>query len=239
MKNTTLLALCLGVGTVSGLIAGCPAVAPVMSGASPMASATMMPSMMPSGGTSANPTTMPSGSTSSTNPSTAPTNGTGSYKQIERLARPAINEALLTTDALHNTWNSVGPSVDLTSAAKPIADEATKTLKAFGNTDAQVAKLFGALLPDVMRIDTTHTSGYAGTASAPLANVEASKGIPVGGRMITDDTIDVTLLLAVPDQTNTAVPGLRSDNVSYDKPDANGHVHKPVMASFPYAPAPN
>lgn len=205
-----------------------PSSTPTQTGASPM------PSMMPSG----------SGTMASTAPTTTPMPKASDapaaqYTQIERLARPAINEGLILSDSLLNTWNSVPPTADTSAAAKPIADEATQVLKALGNTDAQVGKLFGALLPDVMRIDTSRPSGYAGTAANPLGNVEPTKGIPIGGRMIKDDVIDTTLFLIVPDATNNAVPGLRSDNVGYDKPDANGHVHKPVMADFPYLAAPN
>jgi hypothetical protein len=169
----------------------------------------------------------------------APALSTGEYVQMERLARPAINEGLILTPALLDTWNSVPPAADTTPAAKPIADEATVVLKALGNTQDQVDALFTGLLPDVMRIDISRPSGYAGTADAPLANVEPTKGIPAGGRMIEDDVMDTTLFLIVPDKTAEAVPNLRSDSVAYDKPDANGHVHKPVLNDFPYIPAPN
>jgi hypothetical protein len=238
MKNITLAALCLAVGTASATIFACAPSTPYMAPIGSASPAMMHPSMAPE---MTSPTATPApGATAA--PATTPSavaSGTSNFKQIERLGRPAINEGLITQDALLNLWNSVGPSVDATSAAAPIAAEATKTLKALGNTDAQVAKLFGALLPDVMRIDTTHKSGYAGFAGNAFGNVEPTKGIPIGGRMITDDVIDVTLFLIVPDATNAAVPGLRSDNVGYDTPDANGHTHRPVMAQFPYAPTPN
>lgn len=162
------------------------------------------------------------------------------FTQVERLGRPAINEGLLITNDLLNTWNMVPPSVDLTSAAKPIADEATAVLKALGNKDEDVAGLFKALLPDVMRIDTTRTSGYAGSAPGKLDNVTKDLR-PVGGRMLKDDVIDVTLILAVPGgaPAGAAVDGLESDNVSYDGPNANGTSHKPVLSDFPYLAAPN
>lgn len=213
----------------------------------PSASATQAPSAAPSGTATTKPTATATPTTGGATATPAagttgpkpPAMSTGEYTQVERLGRPAINEGLILTDALLNTWNSVGPAVDLTPAAKPIADEATAVLKALGNTDARIGELFGALLPDVMRIDITRESGYAGTKANPLGNVEATKGIPIGGRMIMDDTIDTTLFLIVPDATNTAVPGLRSDNVGYDTADANGHKHKPLASGFPYLAAPN
>lgn len=165
---------------------------------------------------------------------------TAQYMQMERLARPAINEGLIITNDLLNTWNMVPPATDATDAAKPIAAEATTVLKSLGNSDEQVAGLFKALLPDVMRIDTTRASGYAGTKDNPLGNVTKDLR-PVGGRMITDDVIDITLMLAVPGggPTGTPIAGLESDNVTYDGPNANGTKHKPVLPEFPYLAAPN
>ena len=168
------------------------------------------------------------------------------FQQVERLGRPAINEGLIITNDLLNTWNSVGPSVEAdflagkSQAAKPIADEATVVLKALGNSDAEVGGLFKALLPDVMRIDTTKTSGYAGSAPGKLDNVTKDLR-PVGGRMLKDDVIDVTLILAVPKgaPNEAAIANLESDNVSYDGPNANGTSHKPVLSDFPYLTAPN
>jgi hypothetical protein len=238
MKNMNLAALCLAVGSASALIMSCGPVVPVKP-VTPSPNATAMPGTQATNNPSAAPATSAPASQTPTSAPTTPPAGTPNFKQIERLGRPAINEGLITQDVLLNTWNSVGPSVDLTPPAAGIAAEATRTLKAFGNTDAQVAKLFGALLPDVMRIDTTHKSGYAGFAGSTFGNVEPTKGIPIGGRLITDDVIDVTLFLIVPDATNSAVPGLRSDNVGYSTPDANGHTHRPVMSQFPYAPTPN
>lgn len=162
------------------------------------------------------------------------------YVQVERLGRPAINEGLIITNDLLNTWNSVPPTVDLTPAAAPIAAEATVVLKALGNTDAQVSALFNALLPDVMRIDTTRTSGYAGSEAGKLDNLTASLR-PIGGRMIKDDVMDITMVVIVPGGAPgaAAIEGLESDNVSYDGPNANGSKHRPLLSEFPYLATPN
>jgi hypothetical protein len=214
MKNLILAA------SAAALLVGCPAQTP----------GTGMPSAAPS----AMPT---SGNTGGMTGDGSPA---ATYMQMERLARPAINEGLIITNDLLNTWNMVPPTADLSDAAKPIATEATTVLKALGNTDEQVAGLFKALLPDVMRIDTTRPSGYAGTKENPLGNVTKDLR-PIGGRMITDDVIDVTLQLAVPGggPTGTPVAGLESDNVTYAGPNANGTGHKPVLGEFPYLAAPN
>jgi len=154
-------------------------------------------------------------------------------KQIERLARPAINEGLIVTNDYLNALNSVGPDFEAAALAGrqpaagiagPIVAEAKKTLMAVGNDDARATALLGAFLPDVMRFDTTGPSGYA--------NALNSKGSPIRGRKITDDVIDVTLTVV----TNG---GIKADNVSYAGPNAGGTGHKPLLDLFPYLADPN
>lgn len=186
----------------------------------------------PATGGSATPT--PSGSATPT-PTPTPA-GASEYVQVERLGRPAINEGLIRDGALNTLWNSVGPDVDATSAASGIASHATETLKAFNNTQEQVDVLFKQLLPDVMRIDTTKESGYATPKNgAALGNLSPTNKIPIGGRLLEDDVVDITLILIVPGglPAGTAVAGLESDNVDYDDN------HKPILTEFPYLAAPN
>ena len=154
-------------------------------------------------------------------------------KQIERLARPAINEGLVLTNDYLNALNSVGPDFEAAALAgkKPAADiagpivaEAKKTLMAVGNDEKRATALLVAFLPDVMRIDTTGPSGYANALNA--------KGSPIRGRMIMDDVIDVTLSVV----TNGAI---KSDGVSYAGPNAGGTAHKALLDAFPYLADPN
>ncbi|WP_339375080.1 DUF4331 domain-containing protein [Stenomitos frigidus] len=158
----------------------------------------------------------------------------GKYIQVEQLARPAINEGLIRTNALLNAYNSVGPDFvaaalagqqPAASIAAPIVTEAKQTLLAVGNTDARANALLGAFLPDVMRIDTTGASGYANALNA--------KGSPIRGRLFKDDVIDITLSVL----TNGAIA---SDNVSYDGTPGNpSQGHNPLVPSFPYLALPN
>ncbi|XGW00310.1 MAG: DUF4331 domain-containing protein [Leptolyngbya sp. BL-A-14] len=158
----------------------------------------------------------------------------GKYTQVEQLARPGINEALLRTNALLNAYNSVGPDFvaaalagqqPAASIAAPIVTEAKQTLLAVGNSDARANALLGAFLPDVMRIDTTGPSGYANALNA--------KGSPIRGRLLKDDVIDITLSVV----TNGALP---TDNVSYDGTPGNpSQGHHPLVSSFPYLALPN
>lgn len=153
------------------------------------------------------------------------TGNSGAFRQVERLARPAINEGLIVTNDFLNAFNSIPPSADLSPAAAPVLAEAAKTLQALGNNAQEINTLVTALIPDVMRIDTTQPSGY-------VAGVN-SLNAPVRGRKLTDDVIDNTLNLV----TKGAV---RSDNVSYTGAAGNpAQGHDPLVRSFPYLALPN
>lgn len=161
---------------------------------------------------------------------------------MERLARPAINEGLIISNHLLNQWNMLEPSEDGTSDLAEIGAEATAVLTALGNDQATINALFGALLPDVMRIDTTRVSGYVTSRGGTgLDNVTADLR-PVGGRLIEDDVIDVTLQLVVPNggPAMTPIANVESDNISYDGPNGGNETgHQPVLNDFPYLAAPN
>lgn len=156
-----------------------------------------------------------------------------SFEQVERLARPAVNEGLVVTNDFLNTLNKVTPAFEAAAlagqqpaagAAGPIVGEVKRTLKALGNNEARTNTLIGAFLPDVMRIDTTGPSGYGNALNA--------KGSPIRGRLLKDDVIDTTLSVL----TNGAIT---SDNVSYEGTSGNpAQGHDPLISDFPYlAPA--
>ncbi len=155
--------------------------------------------------------------------------GKGKFKQVERLARPGINEGLVVSNDFLNTLNAVGPDFEAAAlagnpkaskAAGPVVGEAIQTLKALGNDQNRAQALIGAFLPDVMRIDTTAETGYGKALNA--------KGSPIRGRLLKDDVIDTTLSVL----TNGAIT---SDNVSYDGIPGNpGQGHAPLLKRFPY-----
>jgi hypothetical protein len=147
-------------------------------------------------------------------------NGPGGFRQVERLARPAVNEGLIVTNDLLNIFNSVPPTVDLTPAAAPVRREAKKTLLALGNSSDRANALLKAFLPDVMRIDTTQPSGYLNATNA--------LGAPITGRLLLDDVVDQTLGVL----TQQAV---KTDNVSYRGTRGNpAQGHQDLAPRFPY-----
>lgn len=170
------------------------------------------------------------------------------FVQVERLARPAINEGLILTNEFLNRLNRVGPACEARALAGkqpcasrlgPVFAEAIATLKALGNNNAQVAGIVGAFIPDVMRINTTMASGYANGATFDAAgNITSS---PKGGRKILDDVIDITLGVLVPGgfPAGPPIPNVERDNVSYGGPNLGGSMHRPLLPGFPYLVAPN
>ncbi len=149
---------------------------------------------------------------------------TGQYNQMERLARPAINEGLIVTNDFLNAFNSIPPTADLSPAAAPVGAEAAKTLKALGNDDKRTAALLNAFLPDVMRIDTTQPSGYV--------NATNTQGSPITGRLLLDNVIDQTLTVL------TGAP--TTENVTYvGVPGNPSQGHQPLVSDFPYLALPN
>lgn len=191
------------------------------------------------------------------------------FVQVERLARPAINEGLIRQDTperaqLLRTWNSVPPSVDLADiqAAADIRTEAVTVLSAlqsqvqaalgYDNTAGKpvrdseqqatrIGQIAGVFLPDVMRIDTTGPSGYA------MGITDLSAPRPFRGRRIDDDVIDITLAVLVPggaldplDPGQGFIDRVETDNVEYDDLDENmARIHDPISNEFPYLAAPN
>jgi hypothetical protein len=93
-----------------------------------------------------------------------------------------------------------------------------------------------ALIPDVMRIDTTITS--AGSAYANGAVAVGTTVRPVAGRKLEDDVIDITY------QVLTGKGGL-GDGVPYTRPAAARDrrtppsATSPWSATFPFLAAPN
>lgn len=145
--------------------------------------------------------------------------------QVERLARPAINEGLVITNDFLNAFNQIPPSADLSPAAAPVREEALRTLTAFSGSQARATALADAFLPDVMRIDTRGPSGYAKALNA--------EGSPVRGRLLKDDVVDITLSVL------TGNP-MASDNVTYEGVPGNpAQGHKPLVTTFPYLALPN
>src|SRR5258708_39712080 len=68
-----------------------------------------------------------------------------SYKQIERLGRPAVNEGLVVTNDYLNAFNEIPPSAHLRPSAAPVVTGAAPTLTPVRNNRPRGTDLTSAL----------------------------------------------------------------------------------------------
>ena len=158
----------------------------------------------------------------------APPMGT-TWVQVERLARPAINEGLFVTNDFLNAVNSISPDQDGAALVGAVAAEAVGTLQALGQigtanaaTPPMPGDVVASLIPDVMRIDTSIASPVGTSAYANSAVAVGTTVRPVAGRKLEDDVIDITY------QVLTGVPGL-GDGVPYYKPTVGAGSTNPAI----------
>ena len=162
-------------------------------------------------------------------------NGPGTpraFNQIQRLGNPLVSEVLLSKRS-HPTHGSIGPDQD----AALIGAEALGFLTGPGSVAGRSADyantLGGALLPDMLIVQTDKDPASAGWLTwLPLAPF--SNGW--GGRRLQDDVVDLALLAVFGDPFGADPDGaagkaaLTTDNVAFDSQ---------VLGSFPYVGGPN
>jgi len=151
------------------------------------------------------------------------------WVQVERLARPAINEGLFVTNDFLNAVNSIRPDQDGAALVGPVFAEAAATLgalanigTAFAGTPPAAGDVVAALIPDVMRIDTTIASPVGTGAYANGVVAVGTTVRPVAGRKLEDDVIDITY------QVLTGVGGL-GDGVPYYRPTVGAGSTNPAI----------
>ncbi len=184
---------------------------------------------------------------------------TTTYTQIERLARPAVNEGLVLSDANLNAFNSIPPSLDLQSSIPAVAavlTEATAVLTivttltgpnppAGGVGDPTAGEVAGQFLPDVMRISVDNADLTIAASASRTANeiagevgyvgcLSTTAGTPLlcGGRKIRDDVIDITLSYIVVGASGVSIPYPVTDDVGYDAG------HGTLLGAFPFLARP-
>lgn len=164
-------------------------------------------------------------------------NGSGpgtprAFNQIQRLGNPLVSEVLLSKRS-HPTHGSIGPQDDVAL----IGEEALGFLTGPGSVAGRSAEyantLGGALLPDMLIVQTDKDPGTAGWLTwLPLAPF--SNGY--GGRKLDDDVVDLGLLAIFGDPFGAdpdgaaGKEGLTTDNAGSDSP---------ILPSFPYLGEPN
>jgi hypothetical protein len=170
----------------------------------------------------------------------------GGFTQVERLARPAINEGLVVSNDFLNAFNAISPDMDLQPVAAPVRAQVVQVLQAVDLLDntanTSISGIAGAFLPDVMRIDTTVSSPVGTPAYSRAFN---ALGSPIAGRKLEDDVMDITL--------SVLVGSTVTDNVPYTRPSSGAGSSNPGIghrllfgqstpngtATFPFLAQPN
>jgi hypothetical protein len=143
------------------------------------------------------------------------------YLQEDQTARPAINTVFNAMAADKNMFNVTPPAQQSGEFAADFTDRLNAlnpgyTQNALGLDDATFA---GLLATDVLNVSTTGTTTFFDGTNV------------LTGRNLTDDVIDVELLLIFGGADGMANPGLTSDNVSSND--------KAFSSTFPYLASPH
>lgn len=192
--------------------------------------------------------------------------GNDGYTQIERLARPAINEGLVITNSFLNAFNSIPPSADLSPGAASVVSEAGTVLTAInkygrdnGLNPPSVAAVVAGFLPDVMRIDVRAAIRVGVWAINGDSTTIDGAAMLTGGRKIEDDVVDVVLsyliagnpacgpgkACAVPDGvsysggTSCSMAGRGNNPANPGHKCLHGQVSRNASADFPFLATPN
>lgn len=160
--------------------------------------------------------------------------GNKNYNQIDRLARPAVNEVFATVaNNRHKINDEDNPTDDASNLANDIQSFMTGTA---GRSAATTAVVKAVLVPDVMKANlnsTSTTAAYLGVETG------GATGSTFGGRKLEDDVVDRSLgiifgntisALGLAPDDGKEIPDLTSDNV--------GSGGKHFTATFPYLGAP-
>ncbi len=162
-------------------------------------------------------------------------NGAATYTQVDRLARPVVNEVFA---SVANNRHQVNDTDNPTDDGKP--GKLTDDIQSFmvgtaGRSQATTDVVKAVLIPDVMKADLTKTgvAGYLGVETG------GATGSTFGGRKLSDDVVDTSLgvvfgntvsALGLAPDDNKEIAALTTDNVG-----AGG---KHFTATFPYLGAP-
>lgn len=157
----------------------------------------------------------------------------GSWEQMDRLARPVVNEVLATVaNDRHQVNDRVSPESD--------RDELQNDIESFlvfpANRSVAIRNVIkSVLVPDMLKFDVSKSD------SAAYLGVETggATGGKFGGRKLTDDVVDISLGVVfgttVSDLGLAPADGNQIATLTSDNVDASG---KQFTNTFPYLGAP-
>jgi hypothetical protein len=151
------------------------------------------------------------------------------YVQIDRLARPAVNEVFATVaNNRHQVNDEDSPSQD---SGQLMNDIDSFLVSPCNRSSAIRGVIESVLVPDVMKVDLNQT----GSAAYLGVETGGATGSKFGGRQLSDDVVDTSLgiifgntipALGLAPDDNNEIPTLTNDHVT----DAGKH----FLSTFPY-----
>ena len=166
------------------------------------------------------------------------------YTQMDRLARPAVNEVFATiANNRHQVNDTDNPTDDSTQLSNDIQLFMTHTA---GRSQAITDAVKAVLVPDVMTADLSQNTTKASYLGVETAGATGSK---FGGRALTDDVVDTSLgvmfgntvpALGLAPDDGKEIATLTSDNVTALTAPKHFQDGSPGFsgAAFPYLGAP-
>ena len=165
--------------------------------------------------------------------------GTQTYTQMDRLARPVVNEVFATVaNNRHAINDQDNPTDDSGQLANDIQSFMTGAGSVAGRSQATTDVVKAVLVPDVMVVDLSKTgdAAYLGSETGGATSATASK---FGGRALTDDVVDISLGVVfgttVSDLGLAAADGKQTPSLTTDNVGPGG---KHFTTTFPYLGAP-
>jgi hypothetical protein len=161
------------------------------------------------------------------------TNFTGTFVQEDQMGRPGINTVFTPTEAAENAFNVTPPATQIANFQATFQARVEAYYAAYSNTAGTTLEyennILGVDLPvltTVLALDVLQVSPDAETSYF------SASGVPLTGRRLTDDVIDVSLILLFGGNNGdrfTSPTNLVSDNVGVEA--------GATSTSFPYLTA--
>ena len=172
------------------------------------------------------------GACSDDNNSTGPSSDR-TYNQIERLGNPLVSEVFFPKrdHGLHNTKGPIDDTKPMDAGGTDVPGHISAFVSQFPNrTQATITTLSAVLAPDMLMVfpNRSTAAGNVGWLTWAL-----KPNVGYGGRLLTDDVVDVGLSAVFGNALDASQPvlaGLTSDNV--------GPSVRSFAAVFPYLESP-
>jgi hypothetical protein len=165
------------------------------------------------------------------------------YHQLDRLARPVVNEALATVTFRRHEHNDKDNPTDDGDRTKGLITDIDSFLQFPAGRSAPIRQVIESILvPDVMIADLSQTDGASYLGYDVTQALSGGAKSSFGGRSLTDDVVDISLgiifgntvpALGLAPDDGAELPSFTTDHVGYD-PSV-----KKTLATFPYVGTPN